>query len=233
MSQARALHRVQVIELEVIKLTRRIKAINVELEDQTELEQVREDFLGAEERLTECRKLVNEVELQIQAVTDKRQATEERLYDGSVTNTKELQDMQMEVESLTRRFTQLDEQLSKHADERDAAKTAHDEIKALLEETTTKHQARLDELQKEKAELKQKADGLLAERRAALKQVEEPALKLYNGMRATKSNRPVAVLRDNACTICGIEQNRTVIVAINHGEQLVNCNSCGRILVKL
>ena len=116
MSQARALHRVQVIELEVIKLTRRIKAINVELEDQTELEQVREDFLGAEERLTECRKLANEVELQIQAVTDKRQATEERLYDGSVTNTKELQDMQMEVESLTRRFTQLDEQLSKHAE---------------------------------------------------------------------------------------------------------------------
>ena len=233
MSQARALHKVQVIELEIIKLTRRIKAINAELDDQEELEKVRENFSDVEERLTECRKQVNEVELQMQAVADKRKATEERMYGGAVTNTKELQDMQMEVESLTRRHAQLDEQLSKHADERDAANVKHEEIKTLLEETSNKHKAKQDELQNEKSELKKKADGLLTERRIALKQVEEPALKLYNGMRATKSNRPVAVLKDKACTICGIEQNHTVIVAINRSEQLVNCNSCGRILVKL
>lgn len=233
MSQARALHNVQVIELEIIKLSQRIKSINAELEDQEDLENAREAFAGVEERLKEGRALVNDVELQIQTVVDKRQATEERLYGGTVTNTKEMQDMQMEVEALTRRQTQLDEQLSLHNDERDAASAAHSEKEGLLETATMEYQARQEELLTEKTELKTIADGLLTDRRAALKQVQEPSLKLYKGMRAAKSNRPVSVLKDNACTICGIEQNHTVIVAINRGEQLVKCNTCGRILVKL
>ena len=233
MTQARALHKVQVIELELIKLGKRIKSINSELEDQVELEKVRETYTGTEERLKESRKQVSEVELQIQTVVDKRKETEEQMYSGTVSNTKELQDMQMEVEALTRRQALLDEQLLQHIGEHDSADTEHSETAGLLEETTASHQARQDELMNEKTELKQEADGLLSDRRAAIKKVQEPALKLYKGMRAAKSNRPVSVLKDNACTICGIEQNHTVIVAINRSEQLVNCNNCGRILVKL
>jgi predicted nucleic acid-binding Zn-ribbon protein len=52
-------------------------------------------------------------------------------------------------------------------------------------------------------------------------------------MRTAKSNRPVAVLREKACTICGIEQNSIVITAINRGEGMVNCQNCGRILIRL
>ena len=233
MSQARALHKVQEIELEIISLTKRIRAINAELEDQAELETIREAYEGAETRLDESQKQVAEVELQIQTVVDKRKATEERLYGGQVTNTKELQDMQMEVEALTRRHTQLDELLLQQTMARDTASAEFGEQATLLKETTAQHEARQQDLLAEKSDLKSKADALIVDRRAALQDVQETALKTYNGMRATKSNRPVSVLSDNACTVCGIEQNHTVIVAINREDRLVNCSSCGRILVKL
>ena len=233
MSQARGLFQVQAIELDIIQRTKRVKAINAALEDDAELVAIRESFAAAEERLDDCRKQVSEVENQIESVGEKRKESEERLYSGEVSNTKELQDIQLEVESLTRRLTQLDEQQLHFMMERDAASADHDEKQSALDETTTRFQALQDELTSEKADLKATIESMMGERRAALQQVPEPAVKLYNGMRAAKANRPVSELRDRACTVCGIEQNQLVIAAINRGDQLVRCNSCERILVKL
>ncbi|MYI69727.1 MAG: hypothetical protein F4103_13620 [Boseongicola sp. SB0673_bin_14] len=73
----------------------------------------------------------------------------------------------------------------------------------------------------------------LSQRKAAAAELPADLFKTYNVLRVKKANRPVSVLRDDACTICGIEQNSTVITAINRSSDLVNCQSCGRILIKL
>ena len=74
---------------------------------------------------------------------------------------------------------------------------------------------------------------MLARRKTSVAAIPEESIKTYNRMRTAKSNRPVAVLREKACTVCGIEQNSIVITAINRGEGMVNCQNCGRILIRL
>lgn len=233
MTVARALYEIQTIELDIIERTKRMKSVKAQLEDDELLRQAKEGFAVAEGALDDKGKLLREVEIQIEAVVEKRVATETRLYSGSVGNPKELQDMQMEVESLTRRRDQLDDRLLHLMIARDQASQDMEESRQLLEEIEAEYDENQHELMKEKTELSGEIERLMSKRKSALAKTPGPTLQTYNNMRRAKGNRPVAVLREKTCTICGIEQDNTVLAAINRGNELVSCSNCGRILLKI
>ncbi|MDE2819382.1 MAG: C4-type zinc ribbon domain-containing protein [Chloroflexota bacterium] len=233
MTLARALYEIQKIELDIIERAKRMKSVNALLEDDDLLRQAKEEFAAAEAALDDNSKLLRDMEIQIEAVVEKRKATETRLYSGSVGNPKELQDMQMEVESLTRRRAQLDDQLLQLMITRDQTSQDREESKQLLEEINAQHDEEQRDLMKEKTALSGEIERLKTARKSALAKTPGAALQTYNNMRRAKGNRPVAVLREKTCTICGIQQDNTVLSAINRGEDLVNCSNCGRILLKI
>ncbi len=233
MTAARALYEIQTIELDIIERTKRMKSVNAQLEDDELLRQAKEEFAVAEAALDDNSKLVRDIELQIEAVVEKRKATETRLYSGSVGNPKELQDMQMEVDSLTRRRAHLDDQLLQLMIARDQVSQDMEESKQLLEEIKGQHDEQQQDLMNEKTALSGEIERLMTKRKSALAKTPGAALQTYNNMRRAKGNRPVAVLRQKTCTICGIEQDNTVLAAINRRDNLVSCSNCGRILLKI
>ncbi len=233
MSEVAALYRLQALELDIIERAKRIKAINAQLED---VEALREAEAENEERqaaLEAAEARVRDMELEIASAVDKRQSAETRLYSGEATHPKELQDMQMEVEALTRRKSVLDDELLKLNTERDDIRSKAEDAAARCSQAREEHERDSKALLDEKATLKDSVNQLLAQRKASVATIPEQAFQTYNSMRAAKSNRPVAVLKDRACTICGIEQNYIVITAISRGDDLVNCQNCGRILIRI
>ena len=233
MSDVFALYKIQELELAIIGHTKRIKVINAEIENDAELHAAGALHSEAQAAFEESAKSAKDMELEIASVMDKRQAAEARLYSGEVTNPKELQDMQMETESLARRTTALETELSKIEAERDARKQTLDECEAALVAATERHQQDTQELVTEKTSLTESVNQLLSTRRSAVSDVPDALFKTYNDMRKAKANRPLSVLNEEACTVCGIEQNHIVIIAINRNEGPVNCQNCGRILIKL
>ena len=233
MSNVAALYRLQELELDILERAKRIKAINAQLEDDAALREAEaeNEELQAALEATEAR--VRDMELEIATALDKRQSAETRLYSGEVTNPKELQDMQMEVEALTRRKSVLDDELLKLSSERDDRRGKAEEAAARYDQAREKHERESKALLDEKKTLKTSVNQLLAQRKSSVAAIPQQAFQTYNSMRTAKSNRPVAVLRDKACTICGIEQNYIVITAINRGDDLVNCQNCGRILIRI
>ena len=139
MKIARALYEIQSIELDIIERTKRLKSVNAQLKNDELLRQAKKGFAIAETALNDNGRLVKDVENQIEAVVEKRKATETRLYSGSVGNPKELQDMQMEMESLTRRQTQLEDQLLQLMMARDDVSQEMDDSTQILEETKGQH----------------------------------------------------------------------------------------------
>lgn len=232
MTVARALYDIQTIELDIIERTKRLKSVNAQLKDDDQLRHARKGFAVAEAALDDNGKRIRELEIQVEALVEKRQATETRLYSGSVGNPKELQDMQMEVESLTRRRSQLDDQLLQLMIERDQVSQETDDSRRLLEEVTAQHDDRQRDLTTEKTALSAELERLMTNRKSALAKAPGPALKTYNNMRRTKGNRAVAVLRDRTCTLCGIKQDNTILAAIDSNDDIVYCSNCGRILLK-
>ena len=120
MSDVLALYRIQQLELEIIDQTKRIKAIDLQLEDNAGLHEAEAAFENAKVAFDEAVKRANEMNLEIATLIDKKQTSETRLYSGEVTNPKEMQDLQMEIESLARRNDVLDDELLRIISDRDA-----------------------------------------------------------------------------------------------------------------
>ncbi|MCY4062913.1 MAG: hypothetical protein OXG53_11145 [Chloroflexi bacterium] len=233
MSEVAALYRLQKLELDILERAKRIKAINAQLEDDAALREAEAENEERQAALETAEARVRDMELEIAAAVDKRQGAETRLYSGEVTNPKELQDMQMEVEALTRRKSVLDDELLKLSSERDEFRGKAETAAARCEEARDEHEQERKALLDEKETLTASVNLLLARRKTSVEAIPQQAFQTYNSMRTAKSNRPVAVLKDKACTICGIEQNYIVITAINRGDDLVNCQNCGRILIRI
>lgn len=233
MSQARALYHVQELELEIIDHRKRIKEIDIQLEDNKVVTNAEAEQQSAQETFDAIRLRVKDMEQQIEAVANKRKATETRLYSGNVKNPKELQDMQKEIESLTKRHAELDENLLLLIMERDEAKDMLELTNQELEKVKATWEAEHSDLLSEKSELEKKSETLMADRKDSLKAVHDDAMKQYNSLRTSKSNRPVAVMENRTCSVCGIEQNGAIASAVNKDDSLVYCQNCGRILVRL
>ena len=233
MSDVLALYRVQQLELEIIDHTKRIKSINQQIDNDEALREAETEFEAAKTEHDDAARRATDMELEIASLVDKRQASEALLYGGEVNSPKELQDLQMELESLTRRKDVLDDELKRIETERDDCKQKLDDTEALLEETKNARTAENQELLEEKEALTATVGEQLTKRKAVVKKIPAEIYQTYNSMRAENSNRPVSVLKDDACTVCGIEQNSMVITAINRSDDIVNCQSCGRILIKL
>ena len=233
MSDVAALYRLQKLELDILERAKRVKAIKTQLEDDAALRQAEAENEEAQAVLESAEARVRDMELEIASAVDKRQSAESRLYSGEVANPKELQDMQMEVEALARRKSVLDDELLKLNSERDDLRGKAEDAGARCSQAREEHEQESKDLLEEKQALTDTVSQLLARRKTAVAAIPQQAFQAYNSMRTAKSNRPVAVLKDKACTICGIEQNYIAITAINRGEDLVNCQNCGRILIRI
>lgn len=233
MSQARALYQVQELELAIIEHAKEIKDINARLQDDEEIKGLEARFDAARSSLEAIVKRVNAMELQIEAVAAKRQAAETRLYSGSVKNPKELQDMQMEADGLARRRAELEERLLLLMVEREEAGQILGDGETALKAARGKHKAEHQSLRQKKTALTEAAEGLMAERRQALKSIPADVIKTYNSLRTAKANRPVSVLKGKVCGVCGIKQSNLIIASINRGDDWVQCRNCGRILIRL
>lgn len=233
MSQARALYQVQELELGIIERTKKIKAIHARLQDDETVKALQARFDAARSSLKLIVKRIHEMETQIEAVVTKQQATESRLYSGHVKNPKELQDMQMEVDALTRRRAELDDQLLLLMMERDEAHQTFVHSEGALNKAQAEQEAEHQNLLEEKISLTREIEELMAERKNTLRQIQPDVLKTYNSLRTAKANRPVSVLKDRTCKVCGITQNNSIVADINRDGGLVKCQNCGRILIKL
>jgi len=231
MKQGQALYQLQEYELTVISHRKRLKVIKRDLGNNEAIRIAQSAVDDANSILAPLKKKQNEVEWQIETSTEKRQSTEAKLYDGSVTNPKELTDMQNEVASLTRRLEELEEELLVTIDEVEQAQQVLDDATANYDQVAQETAGEQADLLNEKSTLENTIEHLLAKRKAHLPNIEEANLERYNKMRPQKANRPMSALNDNSCSICGVEQIALVIKRIRTTSDLVECTNCGRILV--
>lgn len=228
--QAQALHQLQTIDLQIIQNRKRLKEIATELEDNQDLAEIQGQIQSASEALKPLRTKVRNIELEIQTNNSKKQATEDRLYSGNVKNPKELQDMQQEMASIDKRNEALEEKLLEEMMEVEEAEDVlfghQTDLETLTAELGEHHTALLQE----QKDLAVHIQSLKQSREQALRNVSAESLEKYNSMRKKKGNRPIALMHGNTCNACGVSMTRMTEQAVRKGDQLIPCESCGRIL---
>lgn len=162
-----------------------------------------------------------------------REDRDRKLLDSGSVQAKQMNDLQHELETLTRRQTALEDDLlelmeRREALEMDAQRTGAEVDKA--EQTLADAKVRRDENVADLDTTQARRDE---DRAKLLPRFPEPLLKLYERVRAHKGIG-AALLRSRRCGACQLDIDRNAISEIKSAPEdaVIQCENCGAILVR-
>ncbi len=231
MSQAQALYHLQEIDLALAQTQKRLNEIASQLKNDVALISAQDQLKAARATLIPLQTRARDLELEIQSNATKIKETDIALYSGRVRNPKELQDMEHEIESLKKRNNELEETLLDTMVLVESAEKALIQSESNLTTVESSTESRNVSLVAEQRQLKVHHSHLVEKRTKLLPDINAESLRVYNTMRPRKNNQPVALLMNQSCATCRVEQELAIIKEARKEQQLVYCSSCGRILV--
>ncbi len=174
------------------------------------------------------------VDTDVEQVKARRVRDRDRMDKGLITNPKDLERMQHELQSLERRIASLeDDELEVMARVEDAQRELDSltaQVQAADERLATLATAR-DEKQ---AEIDAELAKATAERATAVEGMPEDLMALYEKLRAQKGGVGAAALHQRRCTGCqlGIDTAELAVIKRAPSNEVIRCEECSRILVR-
>ena len=171
-------------------------------------------------------------ELKLATVETKRKSYQQKLYQGTVTNAKELANIEKEIEALGRQQSDLDGRILLLMDETEQAQAASNVADAVAHaaeghkaETIAAYRSRYEALTLELSNLAQQRES------AAVSVEDKAALKRYDDIRAKASGVGIAKIEGDTCGGCHMKLSSTLIKTVKGRTQIQPCENCGRLLL--
>jgi predicted nucleic acid-binding Zn-ribbon protein len=196
-----------------------------DLDDQARDARIAVDDLTVEQR---------KVDADVEQVKTRRERDQQRMDQGLVSNPKDLQRMQQEMESLKRRITSLEDDELEVMERLEEAQQTLDAVTAQLAEAD----ARLAELgatrDRKAADLEQGLGEVAQQRGPVVADVPSDLLALYDRLRVSKGGVGAALLRARRCEGCNLDIDNAELAQIRSAssDDVIRCEECSRILVR-
>jgi predicted nucleic acid-binding Zn-ribbon protein len=208
------------------------------LEDGSELAAVRADADAADNRLGEIRLRLDEIgrdqsrfEHEIDSMTQKEQAEQQRMYDGSIVNAKELEALQHEIASVHKRRSDREDELLALLEMRENleadAVAAEQQSAALRARADEAASSAADELARIATDISERT----TQREAIAAEIDAELLELYDDLRRQKKGIGAAALVDGVCQACHEQLSSVELDKLKRAEGIRRCERCRRILV--
>jgi uncharacterized protein len=225
-----ALLRFQEIDQELQRINQSLSEIEADLRDTATLTQAQQAAEQAAQTAHAARKAQKDVEFELQRTQAELKQTEQRLYSGSVTNPRQLEDLQAKSQSLRRWVAKLEDDLleamvvREEADAGDARSGAH------LKHLTTKRATLAQNLAAERAVLQTRGQTLVQEAENLKARIPPAILDSYHYLVSRTGGIPVARLQGDVCSRCGVEVLKPTQRKVKNGEEAF-CDGCRRFIV--
>lgn len=152
------------------------------------------------------------------------------LYSGKVQNPKELQDIQLEIESLHKTISKLEDKqldqmirLEESQNQVEKAKLSFQSISSQFETSKSQFTARKAALLSDEIMLQKK-------REVVLQSINTDLLKQYDLLIVKKNGLAIVLLENDACSACGTQLTPSERQEVRLTNVLFHCPTCGRIL---
>lgn len=224
------LYQLQKVDLRLDQINQRTEKIGQLLSNNPEL-------VETENQVNSTLKMIHEKENELSALEEasskkkiKIEQSEASLYNGKISNPKELKDLQTEIVSLKKAISSIEDdqlilmaQLEEYNQILQQNQKVHDSVLINSQQDGQKLLSEIDELNKEK-------EKLIKERQAATGQIQAESLRIYENLRNSKNHIAVAIIDDQCCATCGSEITASDIQKARSSSALFFCPSCGRII---
>ncbi len=216
----------------------RLEARRRRLEAGEDLRAARAGMEDAEGRLGEIRLALDSVgreqrrlEHEIDTLSQKADAEEKRLYDGSIANAKELEALQADIGNLKARRGRLEDELLEQMVRREGleARAGAAEVEA------GRARAHVDAIGgdavRELGEIGEVLAARTADRSAIIPAIDEELLELYEELRRQKRGVGAAALVDGVCQGCHQKLSALELDRLKKTEGVKRCEYCRRIVI--
>ncbi len=171
-------------------------------------------------------------ELKLETVETKRKSYQQKLYQGSVTNARELANIEKEIEALGRQQSDLDGRILALMEEVEQAQ-AETSVAEAQAHTAEGHRTEVLAAYRSRYEaLALELSTFGQQREAAAAAVEDKAaLSRYEAIRVKASGVGIAKIEGDTCGGCHMKLSSTLIKTVKELAQIQTCENCGRLLM--
>lgn len=220
----------QQIDAAIGELQADLKALDDGTELRAQLAAAEEELARRSEVHSELLAAQGKLEAELEKAETKRKSIMQKAYSGTISNPKELETLEMEIESFGRTKDRCENQLLELFDQVDSAGQALEEQEKLVAGLNAKLEETLKTHESETARINQRVAGLREEREAAKGNVDASSLARYEQIRGRAGNAGVVRVEDGMCSGCRVMLPVVQIAELRRGDGLKQCESCMRLL---
>lgn len=227
----------QALDAEVDQLRHRLSHIPEEAEITaltTELTNVRDRARDQQIAVDDLTTKQKKADADVEQVKARRQRDRDRMDQGVITNPKDLERMQHELETLERRITVLEDEELEVMEQLEDAQKSLDSLQTQAAELEEKLAGLVETRDAKRAELDAELTRVGSDRDPMIADLPEDLLALYERLRANKGGIGAAELRAGQCGGCMLSLDKTELSRIKAlpSDAVVRCEECQRILVR-
>lgn len=231
MSTIRVLYRLQEVDREWDEKAQRFSEVRERLTDNSEIAARRQEQAKREKQLHEVYAKLQDAELELDGVDEKRKQVEEDLYSGEIASPRRLDDLRQDRDYLQRRTSTLEDRVLSLMTQFDTLQTAVTEGEQTLKALEKSRDEERGTLGEEYKTLHARLRKLRSERQQLRAQVDPQTLSVYDQLRRTKGGRPLAAVQNGICQVCRVTLPSHKLETVRReSDELVLCDGCGRIL---
>jgi predicted nucleic acid-binding Zn-ribbon protein len=228
MTIAQQLYQLQETDLTLASNEQSQTRIKGQLGESQEIAQVRAKLATEQEQLKELERQQRSVEAEVEDLTAKIRAEEEKLFSGKIKNPKELTNLQREADELKGRRTEMEDRALEVMGKAEAVTGNITALTKELASLEAEWYTQQEKLSAELEELKTAHIELTRERQEMVTGIVSETIGVYEQIRSRKGTA-VARVEQGTCRGCQIALTTTELQQARGGG-LVRCGSCGRIL---
>lgn len=182
----------------------------------------------------EARRNQHRIEGELAAQEARAQNIETKLYDGSVTAVKELQDLQNELETVRRHISGIEDTDLEALETYEAAQAALADLETMRSEVLARREQAEMSLTAAATEIDAEAAEVAAARAVAAEGIPADLLAEYDQLRSSLSGIAIARLVGNRCEGCHLNLSAVEADRVRKLDpsEPVHCEECGRLLVR-
>jgi hypothetical protein len=227
--QLSRLRELQELDSLLDRLEERRQAVAQELaREEAQVAAAREQLRAEEADTQALRRTIDKKELELKAKEEGIARLSVQL--NSVKTNREYSAIQHEIATLRADASLLEDESLAMMERIDEGQRRQAEMRRKVRELDAALGARRGEIQARHQELQAEAKRLQAERAGVAANVAPAHRELYEHLRPKSGGKAVVAARNGACEGCFMDLTHNQINHLMGGEQLIRCNSCGRIL---
>ena len=224
------LYQLQQIDLELERLTTEQQTLSNSLQGDSKVQKARAEHSSVQQQLHTSQQAQKEAEWTLEDLSRRLSIQEQRLYNGTVSNPKELASLQQEVQRLRGQQSRQEDRVLEVIETTEALQETAQRKAATLQQAEETWQKENAAMILHREQLETRKQETQAKRTAFAGGIDAALLSRYEAMRRTKQGRAVSKVEQSSCQWCRVILTPSELQRVRINSDLQTCSNCGRIL---